>query len=76
LPTTTRHIYQTNYPMFKGNKEDLEALLKSTEDYWSNLQMLCEHLSATTDVPSVRELETELLWVTPDNKFDINEVKV
>ncbi len=56
-----RHINQTNYPMFKGNKELLEELLKKSEEYKNNLQMLCEHLSATTDVPNISELETELL---------------
>jgi hypothetical protein len=61
--------------MFKGRKEELEYLLEVTEDYRNNLQVLCEHLSATTDVPSVRELETELLQVTEANRFDINEVR-
>lgn len=61
--------------MFKGRKEVLEDLLVKTEEYRSNLQILCEHLSATTGVPSVREQETELLQVTEANRFDINEVR-
>lgn len=71
-----RHIYQTNYPMFKGRKDEIETLLNITEEYRGDLQIMCEHLSATTDVPSVREQETELLQVTESNRFDINEVRL